>query len=244
MPNVNNLCYRSLLTCFLFKCSSLLIPEHVSSVKHQGQCNSSVAFATVGAIETCFSKVTGTLGNLSEQQLIDCGFGHRGANGCKGASLDSYLDWLVRSPVTLVTEETYPYTFTNPSLTCPGDLDKAPSPGAQIIKYFAPDNVTEDRLATLVVRHGAIIAGVATNNKFKDYEGGVFAGCVSGIGSYNHAVLVVGYGTTEKGEAYWLVKNSWGVRWGEEGFMRLKRGVNMCGIGRHIAVVECAPRDN
>ena len=138
----------------------------------------------MGAIETCFSKVTGTLGDLSEQQLIDCGFGHRGANGCKGASLDSYLDWLVRSRVSLVTEETYPYRFTDPSLTCPGDLDKAPSPRAQIISYFAPDNVTEDQLAALVVRHGAIIAGVADNNKFQDYEGGIFAGCVSGI-SYN-----------------------------------------------------------
>ena len=222
----------------------LLIPEHVSTVKHQGTCNSSVAFATMGAIETCFSKVTGTLGDLSEQQLIDCGFGHRGANGCKGASLDSYLDWLVRSRVSLVTEETYPYRFTDPSLTCPGDLDKAPSPRAQIISYFAPDNVTEDQLAALVVRHGAIIAGVADNNKFQDYEGGIFAGCVSGISYYDHAVLVVGYGTTEEGEDYWLVKNSWGVRWGEEGFMRLKRGVNMCGIGSHIAGVECAPRDN
>ena len=241
---MNNLCYRSLLTCSLLKVRFLLIPEHVSPVKHQGKCNSSVAFATMGAIETCFSKVTGTLGDLSEQQLIDCGFGHRGANGCKGASLDSYLDWLVRSRVSLVTEETYPYRFTDPSLTCPGDLDKAPSPRAQIISYFAPDNVTEDQLAALVVRHGAIIAGVAANNKFQDYEGGIFAGCVSGISYHDHAVLVVGYGTTEEGEDYWLVKNSWGVRWGEEGFMRLKRGVNMCGIGSHIACVECAPRDN
>ena len=222
----------------------LLIPENVSPVKHQGKCNSSVAFATVGAIETCLSKVTGILDDLSEQQLIDCGFGHRGANGCKGASLDSYLDWLVRSRVSLVTEETYPYRFTDPSLTCPGDLDKAPSPRAQIISYFAPDNVTEDQLAALVVRHGAIIAGVAANNKFQDYEGGIFAGCVSGISYYDHAVLVVGYGTTEEGEDYCLVKNSWGVRWGEEGFMQLKRGVKMCGIGSHIAGVECAPRDN
>ena len=54
----------------------------------------------------------------------------------------------------------------------------------------------------------------------------------------NHAVSVVGYGT-EDGEDYWLIKNSWGTWWGDNGFMKLKRGVGMCRVGIRIAVAKC-----
>ena len=55
----------------------------------------------------------------------------------------------------------------------------------------------------------------------------------------NHAVAVVGYGT-EKGVQYWLIKNSWGDWWGDNGFIKLRRGVNACGIGWNINTVTCA----
>ena len=51
-------------------------------------------------------------------------------------------------------------------------------------------------------------------------------GCTSS--AQDHAVTVVGYGT-ENGEDYWLVKNSWGQWWGESGYIKMKRGVGMCG---------------
>ena len=46
----------------------------------------------------------------------------------------------------------------------------------------------------------------------------------------NHAVLAVGYGTDDSGMDYWVVKNSWGTSWGDKGFFKIERGVNMCGI--------------
>ena len=53
-----------------------------------------------------------------------------------------------------------------------------------------------------------------------------------------HAVVIVGYGT-ENDVDYWLVKNSWGKLWGNKGNIKIKRGVHMCGIGRHQVVVSC-----
>merc|ERR1711879_25943 len=68
-----------------------------------------------------------------------------------------------------------------------------------------------------------------------------FSGCDSDY-RINHAVTVVGYGTQD-GEDYWLVKNSWGDRWGDKGFIKMKRGVQMCGIGKKMVVWDCEKRD-
>lgn len=56
----------------------------------------------------------------------------------------------------------------------------------------------------------------------------------------NHAVLVVGFGTdTKTREPYWIVKNSWGPEWGENGYFRIRRGTDECGI--ESLAVESTP---
>mmetsp|Transcript_39341 Transcript_39341/g.54921 ORF Transcript_39341/g.54921 Transcript_39341/m.54921 type:complete len:82 (-) Transcript_39341:117-362(-) len=66
---------------------------------------------------------------------------------------------------------------------------------------------------------------------FKAYTGGVYENpdCSSSPDKVNHAVLAVGYGT-ENGTPYWLVKNSWSNTWGDQGYFKIKRGANMCGV--------------
>ena len=98
---------------------SSLDEELVSEVKNQLQCGSCVAFSTVAAIETCFKKLTGVFGDYSEQQLVDCGIGQIGGNGCDGAGLTSYLRLIKNTGLELTHENTYPYLNRSPKLTCP-----------------------------------------------------------------------------------------------------------------------------
>ena len=83
-----------------------------------------------------------------------------------------------------------------------------------------------------------------TNSSFRalgEYEEGVFNGCTPG--AIGHAVTVVGYGR-EGGQDYWLVKNSWGIGWGDNGYFKLRRGVGACSIGQAIAIIDCAKNTN
>ena len=103
------------------------------------------------------------------------------------------------------------------------------------------ENALQEALATV----GPVsIAIDVTEEKFMLYKDGVFVDptCNNGKDDLNHGVLVVGYGTdsSNDGEShdYWVVKNSWGTTWGENGYIRMARNKsNMCGI----ATAACYP---
>ena len=86
-------------------------------------------------------------------------------------------------------------------------------------------------------QHGAVMVAVAVNANFSRYRGGIFGGC-SESDKVNQAVVVVGYGS-EDGLDYWLVKNSWGPGWGDQGYIKIMRGVNMCSIGTTMVILSC-----
>ncbi len=79
---------------------------------------------------------------------------------------------------------------------------------------------------------GTIAVAYQVVGDFRDYKDGVYSSteCKNGPMDVNHAVQAVGYGTDSSGVDYWIVKNSWGARWGNEGYFWIERGVNMCGI--------------
>ncbi|URE28669.1 hypothetical protein MUK42_15730 [Musa troglodytarum] len=90
----------------------------------------------------------------------------------------------------------------------------------------------EDALLRAVANQPVSVAIEASGQDFQFYSEGVFTGsCGTEL---DHGVAIVGYGTSEDGMKYWIVKNSWGPEWGEEGYVRMQRGISaregLCGI--------------
>lgn len=87
-----------------------------------------------------------------------------------------------------------------------------------------------------VAKKGPVTAVFSVLDDFKLYKSGIYSSlkCKSSKTAVNHAVLVVGYGTklTTK---YWIAKNSWSEYWGEDGYFKIKRGNNMCGIANCVS---------
>jgi len=68
------------------------------------------------------------------------------------------------------------------------------------------------------------------NTGYIFFSDGIYDDALCSSASVNHAMLVIGFG-----KDYWILKNWWGERWGESGFMRIRKGVNMCGIANYAA---------
>uniref|UniRef100_A0A7E4UTP1 Pept_C1 domain-containing protein n=1 Tax=Panagrellus redivivus TaxID=6233 RepID=A0A7E4UTP1_PANRE len=196
----------------------------VTAVKAQGKCGSCWAFATAATVESAYAVAHGELRNLSEQELLDCNLAN---NACNGGDLDKSFQFVHENG--LVAEDAYPYVAHRQN-TC-----SAASAGETTkidVAYWL--NPSEDAMIDWLVNYGPVNVGIAVPPSMMQYKGGVFKptdyDCkfkVLGL----HALLVVGYGETDEGEKYWIVKNSWGQKWGtENGYVYFARGVNACGI--------------
>jgi len=201
----------------------------------QGPCGSCVAFATTAAAEVCIKKTSGYAPDFAEQQLVDCGYGKNGCKGCVSANYEGYARFIVNEKVNLTHESVLPYKGTESTYRCPGYI-KPYNVGARVNDFAYKYDSNEETLKEMVYEHGAAIAAITFNSAVDKYSTGIFDRCR--VRRPDHAVLVVGYGS-ESGTDYWIIKNSWGKGWGELGYMRMKRGVNMCGIGDILTVLKC-----
>ena len=99
-------------------------------------------------------------------------------------------------------------------------------------------NCNADKMKQLVYQYGAVSTALfAGHSSFFQYKSGIFQGCPANS-QIDHAVVIVGYGS-ENGLDYWIIKNSHGADWGENGFMKIRRGVNECGVEKICSVLEC-----
>lgn len=196
----------------------------VAYVKDQGSCGSCWAFSTTGSVEGINAIVTGELVALSEQELVDCDT--KINQGCNGGLMDYAFQFIINNG-GIDTEEDYPYKGYG------GKCDTARL-NAKVVTIDDYEDVpynNEQALVKAVANQPVSVAIEAGGRDFQFYSKGVFTGsCGTNL---DHGVLAVGYGT-ENGVDYWIVKNSWGAAWGEEGYLRMQRGTGkaagLCGI--------------
>ena len=204
----------------------------VSAVKDQGHCGSCWTFSTTGALEAHHAMKFGNWKSpeLAEQQLLDCAFDFDN-HGCDGG-LPSHAFEYIHHAGGIDREFAYPYRAESA-----GDASQCRfnphSVGARTLSSFNVTEGDEESIKRIVATVGPVSVAFEVVKDFMLYKRGIYASkeCKKGPKDVNHAVLIVGYGQApESGKPYWIVKNSWGPDWGEDGYFRIERGSNMCGI--------------
>jgi cathepsin L len=197
----------------------------VTPVKDQGQCGSCWTFSATGSIEGAWKLANHTLVSLSEQNLVDCSK-NGGNKGCDGGLMDEAFKYVIQNN-GLDVESTYPYTAKD-GTTCKFTVANV---GARIKSFVDVASRNEDALKTAVGTVGPVSVAIdASHNSFQLYESGVYHQLLCSATRLDHGVLAVGYGTSDNAD-YWLVKNSWGPKWGLNGYIQMSRNrSNNCGI--------------
>jgi len=191
----------------------------ISPVQNQGSCGSCWAFATAGNVEARWSLRGHSFINLSEQHLVDCS---RSNNGCNGGWPGSAIDYIKAKGAK--ADKKYPYRGRQSRCRRVG----GPSPK---VGSYTMISKTPAAMMAAIKKYGPIIIIVDANDVWQHYRGGVInRGCGT---EANHAVLLVGWRSI-RGTPVWIVKNSWGTRWGVKGYAYVKRasGVGVCGINQ------------
>jgi KDEL-tailed cysteine endopeptidase len=202
----------------------------VTSVKDQGQCGSCWTFSATGAIEGAWAISKGQLVDLSEQELVDCATGiSYGSHGCSGGQMDGAFKFVIQNGQCSYTS--YPYTSGTSKTS--GTCQKC-EPVAFMSQCSDVKPSDQISLKAAVAKQPVAVAIEADTFYFQSYSSGILTDAIKCGTKLDHGVLVVGYGE-ENGMKYWLVKNSWGTTWGENGYVKIGRSDStnddgVCGI--------------
>lgn len=198
-------------------------------------CGCCWAFATIGTAECMVAMASGKVLSLSEQQLIDCDRGPPLYDlGCDGGDFEGGIRYIAQNGIDL--ESDYPYLAKDGACSKKKERRRA----ASLDGFADIPRRNETALMQAVSQHPSTVAVCCGPfiEAWRNYTGGIFdiagatvpGGCVRPL---DHALVAVGYGTTAEGQDFWVLKNSWGLHWGERGFMYVPRntgGKGACGL--------------
>ncbi|KAK8846156.1 hypothetical protein M9Y10_020161 [Tritrichomonas musculus] len=201
----------------------------VNPIKDQASCGSCWAFSAIATSESAYAIATGKLLQFSEQNLVDCA----PCYGCGGGWADAGCNYVIQDQAgQFNSEDDYPYTATDG--TCTYNAAKGIGKITKLITVsFGNEDDLKEKVATYGVASVSISAG---NTPFMSYAGGILDDDDCLFAQIDHAVACVGYGS-ENGVDYWIVRNSWGTKWGEQGYVRMSRNKsNQCSIASEAFV--------
>ncbi|TEA11692.1 hypothetical protein DBR06_SOUSAS6910170 [Sousa chinensis] len=217
----------------------------ISPIRNQQNCNCCWAMAAAGNIEALWAIKNDQSLEVSVQELLDC---DRCGNGCKGGFVwDAFITVLNNSG--LASDKDYPFKGNSKPHRCQAKKHKK----VAWIQDFIMLQPCEQSIARYLATQGPIT--VTINMKLlQQYQKGVIKATSTTCDPQlvDHSVLLVGFGKSKSVEGrqaeaissrspphprysipYWILKNSWGANWGEEGYFRLHRGSNTCGITKY-----------
>jgi len=212
----------------------------ITSVKNQGACGSCWAFSVTEELETAWYLAGNDMPLLSEQQLVSCDKIDQGCNG--GTPPTAYLS--IQVTHGLESEAAYPYTSGNgDNSPCKFNSSFLTATMANWTYAIEPcfgfcQHQDEAELQKAVAVHGP--ASICLNARpWQYYIGGVFSTtCANTLFDSDHCVQLIGYSSQNSTVPYWIVRNSWGPDWGENGFIYVEIGENLCGIANQPTFVQ------
>uniref|UniRef100_A0A1A8PW44 Dipeptidyl peptidase 1 n=1 Tax=Nothobranchius rachovii TaxID=451742 RepID=A0A1A8PW44_9TELE len=231
------------------------LPEHwdwrkvdgvnfVSPVRNQASCGSCYSFATMGMLEARVRILTNNTDApvLSPQQVVSCS---EYSQGCDGGF--PYLIGKFTQDFGIVEESCFPYIAKDSPCGVPQNCGRTYAAEYGYVGGFY-GGCSETAMMLELVQNGPMAVALEVYPDFMHYAGGIYhhTGFRDPLNPFeltNHAVLLVGYGRCPKtGEKYWIVKNSWGAGWGEDGYFRILRGSDECAIESIAVAAKPIPK--
>lgn len=207
--------------------------QRVTPIREQSTCGSCWAFGTIAAIESNilmqYPNINAAQLDLSEQQLLDCSDG----GSCWGGWYGTALQWAKSNNMNLEEERNKPYVVWE------NNVCEAPIARQFRVKNFGKVNPykmmpSRQEIKTAICQYGSVVTAVNATQAFLGYRSGVFNEFANGS-DVNHAINIVGWDDSKNA---WLLKNSWGTDWGENGYMWIDYGSNQIGLLSYWVEIE------